>query len=78
MTYGLNLKEKEELKIEAIDTGSFMHEVIDLFFKEIDESGKCVKEIQFHIKLLVQIKLWMLILCYITSSHPTILVVGAD
>lgn len=46
MTYGLKLKEKEELKIEAIDTGSFMHEVIDLFFKELDESGKSVKEIQ--------------------------------
>lgn len=45
MTYGLKLKEKEELKIEAIDTGSFMHEVIDLFFKEIDESGKSVKDI---------------------------------
>ena len=46
MTYGLKLKEKEELKIEAIDTGSFMHEVIDLFFKELDESGRSVKEIQ--------------------------------
>ena len=46
MTYGLKLKEKEELKIEAIDTGSFMHEVIDLFFKELDESGKSVKEIR--------------------------------
>jgi len=45
MTYGLKLKEKEELKIEAIDTGSFMHEVIDLFFKEIDETSKSVKEI---------------------------------
>ena len=46
MTYGLKLKEKEELKIEAIDTGTFMHEVIDLFFKELDESGKSVKEIR--------------------------------
>ena len=45
MTYGLKLKEKEELKIEAIDTGSFMHEVIDLFFKEIDEKSISVKEI---------------------------------
>lgn len=46
MTYGLKLKEKEELKIEAIDTGSFMHEVIDLFFKEIDEKSISVKEIR--------------------------------
>lgn len=45
MTYGLKLKEKEDLKIESIDTGSFMHEVIDLFFKEIDEKGISVKEI---------------------------------
>lgn len=45
MTYGLKLKEKEELKIEAIDTGTFMHEVIDLFFKEIDEKSISVKEI---------------------------------
>ena len=45
MTYGLKLKEKEELKIEAIDTGSFMHEVIDLFFKEMDENKTSVKEI---------------------------------
>ncbi|MBR3613985.1 MAG: helicase-exonuclease AddAB subunit AddB [Clostridia bacterium] len=46
MTYGLKLKEKEELKIEAIDTGSFMHEVIDLFFKELDETGSSVKDIE--------------------------------
>lgn len=45
LTYGLKLKEKEELKIESIDTGSFMHEVIDLFFKEIDENGMSIKEI---------------------------------
>ena len=45
MTYGLKLKEKDELKIEAIDTGTFMHEVIDTFFKEIDDNGLNVKEI---------------------------------
>ena len=45
MTYGLKLKEKDELKIEAIDTGTFMHEVIDIFFKEIDENGINLKEI---------------------------------
>lgn len=46
MTYGLKLKEKEELKIESIDTGTFMHEVIDLFFKEIDENNINIKEIE--------------------------------
>ena len=46
LTYGLKLKEKEELKIEAVDTGTFMHEVIDLFFNEIDDKSINVKEIE--------------------------------
>ena len=45
LTYGLGLKEKDELKMEAVDTGSFMHEVIDNFFKVLDENGENVKEI---------------------------------
>lgn len=45
LTYGLKLKEKAELKMEAIDTGSFMHEVIDLFFKTIDENNLNIKQI---------------------------------
>ena len=43
LTYGLKLREKEDLKIEAIDTGSFMHEVIDKFFKTLNKEGKSVK-----------------------------------
>lgn len=45
LKYGLKLKEKEELKIKSIDTGSFMHEIIDTFFqntsniKTITEEG---------------------------------------
>ena len=39
LQYGLNLKEKEELKIQSFDTGSFMHEVIDMFFDEIKDRG---------------------------------------
>lgn len=55
LTYGLNLKEKEELKVEAIDTGSFMHEVIDMFFKKIDEGRKNLKEIsEEEIKVIVE------------------------
>ena len=46
LKYGLNIKEREDLKLEFIDTGSFMHEVIDLFFKEIDENGLNVKNIE--------------------------------
>ena len=45
LTYGLKLKEKEQLKMEAIDTGSFMHEVIDLFFKSLDENNLNLKEL---------------------------------
>ena len=45
LTYGLKLKEKDQLKMEAIDTGSFMHEVIDLFFKSLDENNLNLKEL---------------------------------
>ena len=37
LQYGLKLKEKEELKVQNFDTGSFMHEIIDSFFKTIKE-----------------------------------------
>lgn len=40
LTYGLKLKENNELQMAAIDTGSFMHEVIDEFFRKIDENGQ--------------------------------------
>ena len=45
MTYGLKLKETEEFKMTSLDTGSFMHEVIDLFFKYLDENDKNLKEL---------------------------------
>ena len=45
MTYGLKVRERSEFNIESVDTGNFMHEVIDMFFKKIDEEGKNVKEI---------------------------------
>lgn len=45
LTYGLKLKEKEELKLDSIDTGSFMHEVIDTFFKTINDQNLNLKEI---------------------------------
>ena len=35
LQYGLKLKEREELKIQSFDTGSFMHETIDEFFKKV-------------------------------------------
>lgn len=39
LKYELKLKEKEELKVQNFDTGSFMHEIIDEFFKEVNEEN---------------------------------------
>ncbi len=43
MTYGLKLKENEGFQMSAIDTGSFMHEVIDAFFAEVQNKNLNVK-----------------------------------
>ena len=45
LKYGLKLKEKENFKLESLDTGTFMHDVIDSFFEEIDNLGLSLKEI---------------------------------
>ena len=39
LQYGLRIKEKEELKVQSFDTGSFMHETIDEFFKKVKEEN---------------------------------------
>ena len=39
LKYGLKLKEQEEYKINAIDTGSFIHEVIDEYFQKMEEKN---------------------------------------
>ena len=44
LKYGLKLKEKENLKIKPIDTGSFMHDIIDTFFKNVKDIKKISKE----------------------------------
>lgn len=46
LTYGLKLKEKDELKINSLDTGSFMHEVIEAFFDYINENSLSVKNLE--------------------------------
>ena len=38
LQYILKLKEKEELKIQSLDTGSFMHDVINSFFEEMNNN----------------------------------------
>lgn len=46
LKYGLKLKDKENFSLESLDTGSFMHEVIDRFFEEVDQRGINLKEIE--------------------------------
>ena len=46
LTYGLKLKEKDEMKINALDTGSFMHEVIEEFFYYINDNSLSVKTLE--------------------------------
>lgn len=45
LQYGLNVKEKEELKVQSFNTGTFMHEVIDEFFEYLNESNISVNDI---------------------------------
>ena len=45
LQYGLNLKEKEELKIQSFDTGLFVHEIIDEFFKYIGNNKVKMSEL---------------------------------
>lgn len=46
LQYGLRLKEKEELKIQSFNTGSFMHETIDEFFEYVKEEKIKLTEIE--------------------------------
>lgn len=45
LQYGLKLSEKNNFKVQAIDTGNFMHEVIDEFFDSVQEQKIEIKEI---------------------------------
>lgn len=46
LQYGLNLREKQEQKVKNIDTGTFMHEIIDEFFKRVKEEEIKLSEIE--------------------------------
>lgn len=37
LKYGLKLKEADEFKLKSIDTGSFMHDIVDTFFEEVKQ-----------------------------------------
>ena len=68
LKYGLKINEEETYEISPLDTGSFMHDVIDTFFQEIDsleiseeELEKIVEEIineKIKSKSGSKIKLW--------------------
>ena len=45
LKYGLKLSENTELKLQNMDTGTFMHEVIDEFFSVINKEGFNLKQI---------------------------------
>lgn len=48
LQYVLRLKEKEELKIQNIDTGTFMHDVINCFFEEVNNNVNNITEEQLE------------------------------
>ncbi len=45
LKYGLNINEKDNFEIQSIDTGTFMHDVIDSFFGKIQDENINIKEI---------------------------------
>ena len=45
LKYGLKLNDKETFKVESVDTGSFMHDVIDNFFGVIEDRNINLKQI---------------------------------
>ena len=74
LKYGLKLKEKEELNIKPIDTGSFMHEVIDEFFEQIQDVKEVdEEEIEKILNKIIDEKL-SLSKNYIFSSTPKFII----
>ena len=74
LKYGLNLKEEETYEIKSIDTGSFMHEIIDDFFEmvknnEIDVKNICKEEIEKIIHEIVTDKITLSRNAMFTSSN---------
>lgn len=46
LEYGLKLKERETLRVQSFNTGSFMHETIDQFFDQVNEEGLNLAELE--------------------------------
>jgi len=45
LKYGLKLSEKDNFKINPVDTGTFMHDVIDEFFNRVKEKSYNIKDL---------------------------------
>jgi len=74
LKYGLKLKEKEDLKIKPIDTGSFMHDIIDTFFDEVKDIKNITdEEIEKIVNQIINDKL-TLSKNYIFTSTPKFIV----
>ncbi len=46
LTYGLKLNDKETFQVQSMDTGTFMHDVIDSFFGELQEKSISIKDLE--------------------------------
>lgn len=53
LKYGLKLNEKDNFKIKAIDTGNFMHEVIDEFFDIVIHENIDIKSDETDIESII-------------------------
>ncbi len=74
LKYGLKLKENEDLKIKPIDTGTFMHDIIDTFFENVNDVKNITeKEIEIDVNDIINQKL-NLSKNYIFTSNPRFIV----
>ena len=78
LQYGLKLSDRTELKLEKLDTGTFMHDIIDSFFEYLNEQNIGIKtiteeEIETIIENLINTKL-SLSQNYIFQSKPQYIV----
>ena len=44
--YGLKLSDRTEFRLESLDTGTFMHDVIDTFFNQVREENMNIRELE--------------------------------
>lgn len=73
LTYGLKLSDKEKLTINHLDTGNFMHNVIDEFFRQIENIKEITdEEIQKITDSIVDENIGMSSKFLITAKYRTL------